>query len=298
MNQLLFAHTLAEADSIIVILVVIVIALVVVGCIGLRQTRIIRQRNEQLRRILIALDEYRAIVGDVELPLDEQEEMVVNNNKKSAPKPKPEPAKAVYLDEGHAFFVKMDARVNKEKPFTDPDFDYYALIKFMGISQDEFCRLVPRYKDPERTKDYINSLRAEYAAKLLMERSGSSMEDMVALQGCGSFQQSLQVLLRHHADRLSEQHPSDVQEKSINATAARCLQSSEGSRIIKAPSLCEQWRGFRLRLRHDVVHRIQHSLVSVVGVSGCRRLLRLLRDDFFLTRKYFMLFLCRLVNKC
>ena len=122
-------------------------------------------------------------MGDVELPLDEQEEMVVNNNKKSAPKPKPELAKAVYLDEGHAFFVKMDARVNKEKPFTDPDFDYYALIKFMGISQDEFCRLVPRYKDPERTKDYINSLRAEYAAKLLMERSGSSMEDMVAMCG-------------------------------------------------------------------------------------------------------------------
>ena len=183
MNQLLFAHTLAEADSIIVILVVIVIARVVVGCIGLRQTRIFRQRNEQLRRILIALDEYRAIVGDVELPLDEQEEMVVNNKKKSAPKPKPEPAKAVHLDEGHAFFVKMDARVNKEKPFTDPDFDYYALIKFMGISQDEFCRLVPRYKDPERTKDYINSLRAEYAAKLLMERSGSSMEDMVAMCG-------------------------------------------------------------------------------------------------------------------
>jgi len=181
MNQLLYVYTLAVADSIIAILVIIVIVLLVLGGIGLRQSRIIRQRNEQLRRILNALDDYRAIVGDRDLSLDEQEEMVVNNNKKSAPKPKP--AKEVHLDEGHAFFVKMDARVNKEKPFTDPDFDYYALIKFMGISQDEFCRLVPRYKDPERTKDYINSLRAEYAAKLLMERSGSSMEGMVAMCG-------------------------------------------------------------------------------------------------------------------
>ena len=180
MNQLSYIYTPAEADSIIMILVVIVIVLIVLGGIGLRQSRIIRQRNEQLRRILNALDDYRAIVGDGNLSLDEQEEMVM---KKSEQKPTPKTAKAVPLDEEHAFFVKMDARVNKEKPFTDPDFDYYALIKFMGVSQDEFCRLVPRYTDPERTKDYINSLRAEYAAKLLMEYSDSSMEDIVVMCG-------------------------------------------------------------------------------------------------------------------
>ena len=180
MNQLSHIYTLAVADSIIAILVIIVIVLLVLGGIGLRQSRIIRQRNEQLRRILNALDDYRAIVGDGNLSLDEQEEMVM---KKSEQKPTPKTAKAVPLDEEHAFFVKMDARVNKEKPFTDPDFDYYALIKFMGVSQDEFCRLVPRYTDPERTKDYINSLRAEYAAKLLMDHSGSSMEDIVVMCG-------------------------------------------------------------------------------------------------------------------
>ena len=178
MEQLLYVHTLAEADNIIVILVVIVIVLLVLGGFGLRQSRIIRQRNEQLRRILNALDDYRAIVGNGELSLDEQEEMV---EKKSEPEQKT--TKTPQMDEGHAFFVKMDARVNKEKPFTDPDFDYYALIKFMGVSQDEFCRLVPRYTDPERTKDYINSLRAEYAAKLLMEHSDSSMEDIVVMCG-------------------------------------------------------------------------------------------------------------------
>ena len=178
MNQLSYIYTPAEADSIIMILVVILIVLIVLGGIGLRQSRIIRQRNEQLRRILNALDDYRAIVGNGELSLDEQEEMV---EKKSEPEQKT--TKAPQMDEGHAFFVKMDARVNKEKPFMDPDFDYYALIKFMGVSRDEFCRLVPRYTDPERTKDYINSLRAEYAAKLLMDHSGSSMEDIVVMCG-------------------------------------------------------------------------------------------------------------------
>ena len=180
MNQLSHIYTLAEADNIIVILVVIVIVLLVLGGVGLRQSRIIRQRNEQLRRILNALDSYRAIVGDRDLSLDEQEEMVM---KKSEQKSEMKTAKAAQLDEEHAFFVKMDARVNKEKPFTDPDFDYYALIAFMGVSQDEFCRLIPRYTDPERTKDYINSLRAEYAAKLLMEHSDDSTENIVSKCG-------------------------------------------------------------------------------------------------------------------
>ena len=179
MKQLSYIFTSAEADNIIMILVVIVIVLLVLGGIGLRQSRIIRQRNEQLRRILNALDDYRAIVGNAELSLDEQEEMV----KKQQLAPKMKMTNAAPVDEEQAFFVKMDARVNKEKPFTDPDFDYYALIKFMGVSQDEFCRLVPRYTDPERTKDYINSLRAEYAAKLLMEHSGFSLEDMVVMCG-------------------------------------------------------------------------------------------------------------------
>ena len=184
-TQFCHAHvlTLDEADGIIVILISIVIALLVVGGIGLHYGRIISQRNEQLRRILNALDDYRAIVGDNELTLDEQEEMLKKKQLEPKPKTKPKSTKVDQMDEGQAFFVKMDARVNKEKPFTDPDFDYYALIKFMGVSQDTFCKLVPRYTDPERTKDYINSLRAEYAAKILMEHSDYSMDDMVSMCG-------------------------------------------------------------------------------------------------------------------
>jgi hypothetical protein len=70
MEQLPFINTLAEADIIIMILFVIVIVLLVLGGIGLRQSRIIRQRNEQLYRILNALDDYRAIVCNGELSLD------------------------------------------------------------------------------------------------------------------------------------------------------------------------------------------------------------------------------------
>ena len=123
--------TLAEADTIIVILIFIVILLLVLGGISLYYNRVFKRRNEQLHRILDALDD---------------------------------------------FFVKMDARVNKEKPFMDPDFDQKSLAEFMEVDVETFCKLVPRYTDPERTLEYINSLRAEHAAKMLMEHSDYSME--------------------------------------------------------------------------------------------------------------------------
>ena len=170
-------YTLADANIIIVILIFIVIALIVMGCYSIRYNRIISQRNEQLRRILTALDDYRSIVGDEVLSLDEQEEIL----KKKLSKPKK--VKAVQKDDEQNFFVMMDARINKEKPFTDPDFDHDALIQFMGVSRETFCKLVPRYTDPDRTLDYINSLRAEYAAKILMESSDYSMDDLAVKCG-------------------------------------------------------------------------------------------------------------------
>ena len=170
-------YTLDVANDIIFVLSIIVILLIVMGGYSMYNNRIIRQRNEQLRRILTALDDYRAIVGDEALSLDEQEEILKNKLSKS------KKANAVPKGGEQTFFVKMDARVNKEKPFTDPDFDQDALVKFMDVSRDTFCELVPRYSDPSRTLDYINSLRAEYAAKILMDHSDFSMDD-IACQ-CG-----------------------------------------------------------------------------------------------------------------
>lgn len=170
-------YTLADANHIIVILIIIVIVLIVMGGYSIHYNRIISQRNEQLRRILTALDDYRAIVGNEVQSLDEQEEVLKNKLSK------PKKVKVVPKDEDQSFFVKMDARVNKERPFTDPDFDHDALVQFMGVSHEAFCKLVPRYSDPDRTLDYINSLRAEYAAKILMEHSDYSTDDIASKCG-------------------------------------------------------------------------------------------------------------------
>lgn len=170
-------YTLTDANHIIGILVVIVIALIGCGVYSIHYNKIISRRNEQMLRILTALDEYRALVGDGVLTLDEQEEDVKKKLQKS------KRAKAVENDEEVNFFVMMDARVNKEKPFTDPDFNQDALIQFMGVSNETFCQLVPRYQDPDRTLDYINSLRAEYAAKILMDHSDYLAEDIARMCG-------------------------------------------------------------------------------------------------------------------
>ena len=169
--------TPTEANIIIAILIFIVIVLIVMGGFSLYYNRIISQRNEQLRRILTALDDYRALVSDGVLSLDEQEDVLSEKLKKL------KEVKVVQKDEELSFFVMMDARINKERPFTDPDFDHDALVKYMGVSDETFCKLVPRYADPDRTLDYINSLRAEYAAKVLMEYSEYSTEDIVSMCG-------------------------------------------------------------------------------------------------------------------
>jgi AraC-like DNA-binding protein len=166
------ALTIAEADTIIMILSLIVILLLVLGVISLHYNKVFSRRNEQLHRILNALDDYRAIVGDGALSLDEQEDLLKRN------RPKPKSAKAGHTDESQTFFVKMDARVNKEKPFTNPDFNQQMLAEFMEIDLETFRKLVPRYSDPDRTLDYINSLRAEYAAKILMEHLDCSMDEI------------------------------------------------------------------------------------------------------------------------
>ena len=171
--------TLAEADTIIVILIFIVILLLVLGGISLYYNRVFKRRNEQLHRILDALDDYRAIVGVGELSLDEQEEAVMKKQSKL----KAKAVKAIPTGEGQSFFVKMDARINKEKPFKDPYFDQKSLAEFMEVDVETFRKLVPRYKDPDRTLEYINSLRAEHAAKMLMEHMDYSME-FIASQ-CG-----------------------------------------------------------------------------------------------------------------
>ena len=57
-------YTLDDANHIIVILIVLVLALIGCGAYSLYYNRKICQRNEQLRRILTALDDYRAMVAD------------------------------------------------------------------------------------------------------------------------------------------------------------------------------------------------------------------------------------------
>ncbi len=71
----------------------------------------------------------------------------------------------------------------KEMPFMDPDFNQQALAEFMEVDVETFRKLVPRYTDPERTLEYINSLRAEHAAKMLMEHSDYTMEDIASKSG-------------------------------------------------------------------------------------------------------------------
>ena len=74
--------TLAQADAIILALLMVVFILLVLVGFGLYYNRVVSRRNEQLLRILNALDDYRAIVAKEVFSLDEQEEMMMKNQPK------------------------------------------------------------------------------------------------------------------------------------------------------------------------------------------------------------------------
>lgn len=65
------AHALTpeQANTIIVILSIIVIVLLILGSYSLHFSRVVYRRNEQLNRILNALNDYRAIVGEEHLSI-------------------------------------------------------------------------------------------------------------------------------------------------------------------------------------------------------------------------------------
>ena len=120
-----------------------VLLLILMGAAILYFTKKIRQRNKKLLRILNALEAYRNIMAE---QTDKSEQ---------------KPTKVKALEEEQRMFVEIDARVTNERPFTDPDFDHESLIKFSGIDEELFVRMMARYTHALNSMSYINSRRAE-----------------------------------------------------------------------------------------------------------------------------------------
>lgn len=129
-----------------------VLLLILMGAAILYFTKKIRQRNKKLLRILNALEAYRNIMAE---QTDKSEQ---------------KPTKVKALEEEQRMFVEIDARVTNERPFTDPDFDHESLIRFSGIDEELFVRMMARYTHALNSMSYINSRRAEYGARLIIEQ--------------------------------------------------------------------------------------------------------------------------------
>lgn len=149
----------------IIALVSSVLVLILMGAAILYLTNKVRQRNKKLLRVLNALEAYRNIMA-------EQTEQSVQK-----------PSKVKALEEEQRMFVEIDARVTNERPFTDPDFDHESLIRFSGIDEELFVRMMARYTHALNSLSYINSRRAEYGARLIIEHPHENI-DAIA-KACG-----------------------------------------------------------------------------------------------------------------
>lgn len=134
-------------------LVAALILLAIIMAIVIYYSHIIRKRNEKLRRVLNGLEAYRKMM------MEQTEENVLP--KKSA--------EESALDESRRLFVEMDAKITRERPFTDPNFGHEELIKFTGVEKERFERMITLYTNVKNSMSYINSRRSEYGAQLIVD---------------------------------------------------------------------------------------------------------------------------------
>lgn len=161
------AKTIHKRNLLIKWLVAALILLAIIMAIIIYYNHIIRQRNEKLRRVLNGLEAYRKMMAE------QTEENVLP--KKST--------EGSALDESRRLFVEMDAKITRERPFTDPNFGHEELIKFAGIEKERFERMINLYTNVKNSMSYINSRRSEYGAQLIVDNPNDTLTSIATRCG-------------------------------------------------------------------------------------------------------------------
>ena len=161
------AKTIHKRNLLINWLVAALILLAIIMAIIIYYNHIIHQRNEKLRRVLNGLEAYRKMIAE------QTEENVLP--KKST--------EGSALDESRRLFVEMDAKITRERPFTDPNFGHEELIKFAGIEKERFERMINLYTNVKNSMSYINSRRSEYGAQLIVDNPNDTLTSIATRCG-------------------------------------------------------------------------------------------------------------------
>ena len=151
------------------VLLAVIIAFLLLLMLFLYYSRVIRQRNKVLLKVLNGLNAYRqaAIHDDLLSPevmtaLEQVKDYSADAD--VSPEETEEPD-----DEDKRLFFEMDKQVTRDLLFLKPGFGRDDLMRLIGVDKNRFGKMMNKYSDASNASAYVSVKRVEYGAKLLTE---------------------------------------------------------------------------------------------------------------------------------
>ena len=151
------------------VLVAVVITILLLLILFLYYSRVIRQRNKVLLKVLNGLNAYRHAAMHDELLSAEviaalEQAKAYGADADVTPEETEEPD-----DEDKRLFVEMDKQVTRDLLFLKPGFGRDDLMRLIGVDKNRFGKMMNKYSDASNASVYVSVKRVEYGAKLLLE---------------------------------------------------------------------------------------------------------------------------------
>ena len=147
----------------------VVITILLLLILFLYYSRVIRQRNKVLLKVLNGLNAYRHAAMHDELLSPEviaalEQAKAYGADADVTPEETEEPD-----DEDKRLFVEMDKQVTRDLLFLKPGFGRDDLMRLIGVDKNRFGKMMNKYSDASNASVYVSVKRVEYGAKLLIE---------------------------------------------------------------------------------------------------------------------------------
>ena len=153
------------------------------GTVILYYTRRMRHRNKQMLKVLNSLEAYRNTAIDPKNPVSPISPSPISPIGPIGPPSNDQQPSTTETDDNERLFVKLDGIITRDKLFLKPNFGRDDMARLIGVDKNRIGHIMSRYSNASNASVYINTKRAEYGAKLLLDNPDYTIS-AVALE-CG-----------------------------------------------------------------------------------------------------------------
>ena len=167
-------------------LIAVVIAILLLLILFIYYSRVVRQRNMVLLKVLNALNAYRhaalhdeLLSPEVKTALEQIKDY--SDDADVTPEEKEEPE-----DEDQKLFFELDKQVTRDLLFLKPGFGRDDMMRLIGVDKNRFGKMMSKFCDASNASAYVSVRRVEYGAKLLLEHPEYTVSTIANECGMGN----------------------------------------------------------------------------------------------------------------